>query len=352
MLSVLNCHGVFRGGTTSSELYAVLITSYSSRSISERAAPAYTDAMASPSGWMLGSCLWLGVASAGAVSPCSTKSPEATSTASAATSTIPYGQGLLFRVERADAPASHIFGTIHLDYPRVTRLPPEVNLTLLHSRRLVLETVIDEEAQQLYSQRMYLPEDRTLAQWLDSELLARYEKLAARYDVPADVAMRLTPWAATNLIGRPKPTTGRTMEDVLREMAIQLGRPVYGLETIDELIEAQEDMPIDDQVTVLEDTICNHRKVMEQTGQLLLLYASGDLSGLVALDEGDHNDEALFQRINERMLYARSAQMVRRLQEHLTAGSALIAVGASHLPGERGILRLLEKQGYTITRKF
>jgi hypothetical protein len=32
----------------------------------------------------------------------------------------------------------------------------------------------------------------------------------------------------------------------------------------------------------------------------------------------------------------------------LAAGHAFIAVGALHLPGERGVLRLLEQRGYRV----
>ena len=37
-----------------------------------------------------------------------------------------YTQGLLWRVERAGAPPSHVFGTVHVADPRVTALAPEV----------------------------------------------------------------------------------------------------------------------------------------------------------------------------------------------------------------------------------
>ncbi|HYQ72222.1 MAG TPA: TraB/GumN family protein [Gammaproteobacteria bacterium] len=36
------------------------------------------------------------------------------------------------------------------------------------------------------------------------------------------------------------------------------------------------------------------------------------------------------------------------MQPHLKAGNAFIAVGALHLPGETGLLSLLEQRGYTV----
>jgi uncharacterized protein YbaP (TraB family) len=36
------------------------------------------------------------------------------------------------------------------------------------------------------------------------------------------------------------------------------------------------------------------------------------------------------------------------MQPHLKGGKAFVAVGALHLPGEKGLLNLLEQQGYTV----
>lgn len=265
---------------------------------------------------------------------------------------IPYGEGLFFRVERPGVAPSHVFGTIHLDDPRLHRLPPQVNLALLQGSRLVLETLVDEAAQATFSRLMNLPAGQSLSDWMGGDVLARYHRLAAHYGVPVEQALGLKPWAATSLVGRPRAVSGRTMEDVLRETARQMGRPVFGLETIEELIAAQEEQPVEEQVTVLVDTICNHPRVMADTVTLMELYGRGDLAAIAHQNESGHEGDPLFQRMNERMLYARSEQMVARMQEHLQAGGALVAVGALHLTGERGILRLLEKQGYTITREF
>jgi uncharacterized protein len=46
----------------------------------------------------------------------------------------------------------------------------------------------------------------------------------------------------------------------------------------------------------------------------------------------------------------RNVRMVERMTPRLAAGGALIAVGARHLPGERGILSLLAERGYRISQ--
>ncbi len=50
----------------------------------------------------------------------------------------------------------------------------------------------------------------------------------------------------------------------------------------------------------------------------------------------------------KRLLTDRNYIMADRMQSILQKGNAFIAIGAMHLPGEEGVLSLLNKQGYKI----
>jgi hypothetical protein len=45
-------------------------------------------------------------------------------------------------------------------------------------------------------------------------------------------------------------------------------------------------------------------------------------------------------------------RMVERMIPRLAEGDAFVAVGALHLPAERGILNLLAERGYRISRVY
>jgi uncharacterized protein YbaP (TraB family) len=241
---------------------------------------------------------------------------------------------------------------MHLDLPRVTRLPPPAALAFAKSRVLVMEVVMDDAANAVYRNRMVQPPGGALDSWLPAGLLERYVQLAAGYGVDRALALRLTPWAAMNLVGRPKPTTGEVLDQVLYNRARAMGKPVVGLETMDELVDALGGLPASDQQAMLVDTLCSQPRIMDQVGEQLELYAEGDLAGLVAFNSRDHADEALFERFMERLLYQRNERMVERMLPEMERGNAFVAVGALHLPGDRGVLELLERRGYTITAEF
>ena len=49
------------------------------------------------------------------------------------------------------------------------------------------------------------------------------------------------------------------------------------------------------------------------------------------------------------LLYHRNQNGVKRLKTLMLEKSLVIAVGAGHLPGEKGVINLLRKEGYTVT---
>ena len=58
--------------------------------------------------------------------------------------------------------------------------------------------------------------------------------------------------------------------------------------------------------------------------------------------------EPFLRRLNDE----RNVTMVNRMAVRLAEGGAFIAVGALHLPGERGLVSLLTQAGYTVTRVY
>ena len=264
---------------------------------------------------------------------------------------VPFGRGLLWKIEGRGITPAYLFGTIHLEDPRVVELTPTVRQAFEGAGSFVTEVVMHPAAQAAYAQGMGLPEGRSLRQYLTPALFQQFVRiLEEEYGVPAAVAETLKPWAAFTLLSRPAPVTGRVLDELLDAEAVRLGKSVDGLESVDELMAVLDGISQDDQIAILADAICNHDELSEQLEELTKLYLREDLAGMLALNATPHQDEALFERFMERTLYQRNRRMARRIRDRLGDGGVFIAVGALHLPGEQGILRLLESRGYRISR--
>lgn len=64
------------------------------------------------------------------------------------------------------------------------------------------------------------------------------------------------------------------------------------------------------------------------------------------------DDQRLADEFQQRLVVDRNHRMAERMQPYLQQGKVFIAVGALHLPGEEGLLNLLEQQGYAVRRLY
>jgi uncharacterized protein YbaP (TraB family) len=51
---------------------------------------------------------------------------------------------------------------------------------------------------------------------------------------------------------------------------------------------------------------------------------------------------------DEALVYGRNADWVEKIPSIVSDKSTLFVVGAAHLPGERGVIKLLEAKGYRV----
>jgi uncharacterized protein YbaP (TraB family) len=65
------------------------------------------------------------------------------------------------------------------------------------------------------------------------------------------------------------------------------------------------------------------------------------------MDELTKEDPSIGE-FTDLLLYDRNANWSKKLQELMPGSSLVIAVGAGHLPGKKGVLNLLREAGYTV----
>ena len=265
---------------------------------------------------------------------------------------IPYGEGLLWQISAQNGNHAHIFGTMHSQDRLVTSVPPPVRLALVKSREFVMEVELDQHANEVFNQAIYFSDDTQLKNLVNDEIYSWLENNIGNYGIQKDDLSRLKPWAAFTLVGRPRPVHGPTQDIVLMQLAESANIKITALETMSELVSALDGISMEDQIIILNDTVCNHGEIIRQTRDLVYMYINRDVAGIVLQNEQPHYDEAVFDRYMQQLVYDRNMRMVQKIETIMQQNNAFIAVGASHLPGKRGILKMLEQRGYSITRVF
>tara|TARA_R110000782_G_scaffold82663_10_gene162473 strand:+ start:1740 stop:2678 length:939 start_codon:yes stop_codon:yes gene_type:complete len=261
----------------------------------------------------------------------------------------PYDKGLLWKIETPDGKLNYLFGTMHSQDYAVSKFPPEVRLALAKSKTLILETIPNAEANQSFINMMYFKDGQQLDNMLETAVFNELKRWINDYGIAPEQLKHLKPWAAFSLVGRPIPVRAPTLESNLLNAAQQYMLEIKSLETMQEILSTLDALTTEDQLTILKDTICNHDKIIQGTKNLVDLYLNRDLAGLVAFNKQAHYDEAVFDRFMQRVLYDRNIRMLERIEKAFNKGNVFVAVGASHLADEKGLLQRLSDKNYRVT---
>jgi uncharacterized protein YbaP (TraB family) len=247
-------------------------------------------------------------------------------------------RGLLWEITQPDVPASYLFGTIHSEDPEVLQLAAPVQKAFDASQAVVLEVLLDMSAMMSSSAAMLIMDGRSLKAAMQVR------------GMPEMMTERMQPWAVAVTLSMPTPETGQVLDMVLYQNALQAGKQLHGLETIREQLDVFATMPLADQVMMLKDAVENYQEMDALYAQLLSAWKQRDLARLVVISEDAlaTGDQRFSDDFQQRLIVQRNHLMVERMQPYLKGGKAFVAVGALHLPGEEGLLNLLEQQGYTV----
>lgn len=261
-----------------------------------------------------------------------------------------YSKGVLWEVSGAGQDVSYLLGTVHSDDPDITAVPAEIQAALLKSRSFSAELDLSLSAMMQAQMMLLLPDDKDLKTLVGQRNYTKAVELMAGYGMPEMIVARMRPWAVAAQLMMPKPATGVFLDLKLYQQAQSKGLQTYGLETIEEQTGVFDSLTARQQVKLLEQAIRDHKKMPSVMKELLRLYKNRDLAGLQRYSEQQmqQGDPELAAFMEKGLINRRNHLMVERMQPRLKEGAAFIAVGALHLPGEQGILRLLAEKGYRL----
>ena len=264
---------------------------------------------------------------------------------------VKHEKGLLWQVSKPGIVPSYLFGTMHSSDPRVTALPAPLEKSFNRSASFSMELIFTGAGIVHMAEIMFFGEDQSLEQVLGEELYRETLTALKQTGLPTQDLNKKKPWAIIMSLGAPRKTDGAIFLDLLlQRKAVLQFKPTYGLETMDEQLEVFNGLPMEDQIQLLSEALKFQSKSATQTKQLLKAYLERDLAQLAAISDRYQNQAGpAYDKLMDRLLAKRNHRMIERMRPRLEEGNAFVAVGALHLPGENGLLNLLEKQGYQLT---
>lgn len=277
-------------------------------------------------------------------------------------------KALLWKVEGKGGMApSYLFGTVHITDARVHALPPPVRAALDGAKLVALELAEMSPAKMASAMMsvknvtslMMYTSGNGLTDHLTPVELKKVQDAVAKSGIPPHAAHLLRPWFVYASLAIPECETRRAaaglavLDQRIGEIGAKAGKPVVGLETVEEQLKSFAGLPEKTQVELLKVSLATLDQLEDQMETLTRLYVARDLGAIwpfgVVLAKKAGFDPALFGPFLRDVVERRNVNMRAAALPLIEKGGAFIAVGALHLPGKMGLVELLREAGYTVT---
>jgi len=267
---------------------------------------------------------------------------------------ILHPKGLLWKIEKPGFSPSFVYGTMHVSHKDVVNLAEPVERAFVNAERFAMEVLLNFEAVGVITRRSFFNDGRTLKTvMLPDDFKQLSQLMKSQFSMKEEVFEHMRPWMVFTLLMMPPEEMGKdssALDMILYRRAAMRKIPLLGLETAEEQLDVLEGQSLEDQIWMLNKTVKEYAEINRQFDEMLKTYIDRDLAGLVRQQQRSmYDDTDIDDRFLEQLIDMRNARMVERMQDYLQKGNAFIAVGALHLPGQKGVLHLLEQQGYSVT---
>jgi uncharacterized protein YbaP (TraB family) len=256
------------------------------------------------------------------------------------------------------AGTAYLFGTIHIPADAVLALPAIVIGALENSNIVLTELELNAEALAKVMQATMLPRGQTLSDLIPKD---RYDRISRV--IPLGGMKRKKVWAVmTDLLqlhgGRYFLSGRLAMDLVIPKIAKKWGLETGALETPEEQLAVFDNMPIEDQITMLEKLVEIVEKDRKQKTNFLdgmiEVYLEGDLEKMMNFAMSFSGEQTDAERaLTKALLDDRNVRMADRLVARINKRPGetwFVAVGAAHHWGPTGMPAQLRAAGFTVTR--
>lgn len=249
--------------------------------------------------------------------------------------------------------SSYLFGTLHLTDDRVFNLGDSLYRSIEQTDGFAIEVdpqeftplMIDEVKKEVYQKGQPIKELMSSAQYEKyGKMLAKKLNKKADEITTTDILDEKNKWIRQSFKNGKMQTF---LDAYLFDIARRLGKWTGGVE---DLKDQQGLTDLVDESDIEQIAISGSGDNMKEDNKnaeyLIHAYIDNDLDKIERISS---SQDSLFE---DALLFKRNRKMARRMDSLSQLRSMVFAVGAAHLPGEKGLIALLREKGFTLTPVF
>jgi uncharacterized protein YbaP (TraB family) len=249
----------------------------------------------------------------------------------------------------------YILGSIHLLREKDHPLPLVIDAAYADAEIIVMELDMDDldpaYTQAAFNRAGVMSDGTTLRDLMGDAAYTEAEQAAAVIDIPLDMLAQSEPWLAAMTVELMMlyrigfdPLLG--IEMIMTTRATQDGKPIEGLETVDEQLSFLDGLPLEAQREMLLQTLAEGAALSESIDELIDAWRYGDTT---TLEEGLLSSIGEQPELSDALVTDRNRRWAETIATWLDDDQDyLVVVGALHLVGDEGVPNLLADKGIGI----
>lgn len=253
---------------------------------------------------------------------------------------------LLWKVTNVESGVeSYIYGTIHLRDKKVYFLIDKIKSLIEKCDVFIAEYPLDDAGDMKIMEALQLPNGKHLEDFIPPKKYIKAKKyINNAFKLDLDRFGYFRPMVIENMMTEAmfESDFDFPMDIVLWNYAKGKNIKLIGAETTKSQIDIINKLSLNKQIKSFIDISKNIKKFKKKMKMLVSYYKK---QNLIELHRKSLKSLGKMKKI---LVYDRNKIIVNTILEHTKDSKVFVAIGAGHLLGEQGILRLLKKNGYIV----
>lgn len=265
------------------------------------------------------------------------------------------GKSFLWRVRTGTATV-YLLGSVHFMKEDAYPLGSVIENAFAVSGTLAVEADINNIGKttlERLGETGFYHGDDSIARHISPETYAYVKQEAARLGFPIASIDRQRPWLLGMMMSSMElmkagynPHYGIDKYFLTRAAG---KKKILELESIDYQINLLAGLPDDEQESFLIYAIKDLQTLIAQMDMVMEAWRSGNAGRISSIMERSIAGDERLQAIHKKIMTDRNRNITQKIVSYLgSRETVFVVVGAGHLVGDKGIVELLRKQGYTV----
>lgn len=261
-----------------------------------------------------------------------------------------FPQSLLWKVTGKNLQQpSYLYGSIHIQDQRVFSFDTTVLSALYSCDAFAMEILMDEIDPKEIKGCTYMPKGKLLSEMMSEADFLKLDSICKKkVGTTAYLFNAMKPFFVMSALQQSE--FSQDQEDALDVFFLKKAREAnklcYGVEKYQTQIDAIDAISLKEQVDMLvaalNDTTTQSGE--DESAAMLDAYLSFNLDTMIVMS----NDPSMPKKFNKVFLIDRNVGMAKNFEKIALEHSLFCVVGAAHLGGDKGVIALLRKKGYTV----